>query len=116
MHRIALVLALAGCAKQMAATGETPTPAGGERTIPGVTITELVMGDLACYVTFVDASGAEQHVPGLFDLCVGPGDTSPLVGKKATVTIKPDTMADCESIEPCGKTVVVDMVQAITPE
>ncbi|NJL10328.1 MAG: hypothetical protein HC908_09605 [Calothrix sp. SM1_7_51] len=32
-------------------------------------VTELVNGDLACYITFVDNKGKSFNLPGSFDFC-----------------------------------------------
>jgi hypothetical protein len=85
-------------------------PADGGRTIVA-TLSQLTNGDLACYVDYDDGEGEPDNLPGTFDLC----EQTALVGQKVVLTVAQEEMADCESAEPCGKTVMTDMVVKIEP-
>jgi hypothetical protein len=108
-----LILLAAGC-------GGSPAPAPG----PGVgtdatyTLKEVSQGDAACYVTVVDAAGAETTHPGSFDLCPGGGaDASNYVGFKVQLGFgKANLMAaSCEGDPECPDTEEVEAVMSITP-
>ncbi len=121
---LTLALALAACGSKPAAQPPGGDPVGGDpvggdpvggdpapsavRTI-AATLIGLQMGDLACYVDYDDGSDVEGNLPGTFDMC----DFESLIGQQVVLTVEPLDMADCESIEPCGKTVRTDVVTKI---
>lgn len=116
---LALTL-LAACGSKSKGA-ETPDPTttaeetgggddAGGRTIVA-TLSQLTNGDLACYVDYDDGEGEPDHLPGTFDLC----EQTALVGQQVVLTVAQEEMSDCESAEPCGKTVVTDMVVKIEP-
>ncbi len=118
---LALLLTAAACGSKPAA--QTPDNGGGDTTdetggggVAGArtitaTLVGLQNGDLACYVEYDDGSGTPGNLPGTFDMC---GEEA-LIGQQVVLTVQPEEMADCESAEPCGKTVVTDMVVQIAP-
>lgn len=68
---------------------------------PQATITNLVSGDLACYVDLRDEDGQEYlGVYAVFDIC----EQEDLIGQKVGLVYQPEQFNDCESAEPCGKT------------
>ncbi|QHV00936.1 hypothetical protein BWK47_12870 [Synechocystis sp. CACIAM 05] len=72
-----------------------------EATLPTVaTITELVNGDLACYVDLMDSQGNQyQGLYAAFEIC----EQVALIGQKVKLTYQPLSFNDCQSSEPCGK-------------
>ena len=65
------------------------------------TVKKLVNGDLMCYVTLVDKKGIEHNVGASFDICA---DEKKFVNKKVRAVYEIQSVNDCESAEPCGKT------------
>ncbi|MCE2697470.1 MAG: hypothetical protein PX483_09800 [Nostocales cyanobacterium LE14-WE4] len=65
------------------------------------TVKELVNGDLMCYVTLVDKKGIEHNLGASFDICA---DEKKFVNKKVRAVYEIQSVNDCESAEPCGKT------------
>ncbi|WP_255427046.1 hypothetical protein [Sphaerospermopsis sp. LEGE 00249] len=65
------------------------------------TVKELVNGDLMCYVTLVDEQGKENQVGASFDICAEEGK---FLNKKVRAIFTVESVNDCESAEPCGKT------------
>jgi hypothetical protein len=65
------------------------------------TVTKLVNGDLMCYVTLVDKKGIEYNVGASFDICA---DEKKVLNKKVRAVYQIQSVNDCESAEPCGKT------------
>ncbi|WP_353930345.1 hypothetical protein WJM97_18970 [Okeanomitos corallinicola TIOX110] len=65
------------------------------------TVKELVNGDLLCYLTLVDEQGKEHQVGASFDICAEEGK---YLNKKVRATYTIESINDCESAEPCGKT------------
>jgi hypothetical protein len=57
------------------------------------------------------AGAKRQALEGVLDLC----EQLDMIGQRVVLTIQPEEMADCESAEPCGKTVTTDMVVKIEP-
>lgn len=121
---LALLFTAAACGSKPAAQtpdetgggGETPDETGGGGVAGARTVTALLTalenGDLACYVGFTEDIDSEGgHLPGYYDLC----QQLDLIGQQVVLTIQPDEMPDCESAEPCGKTVTTDMVVKIEP-
>ena len=64
-------------------------------------VKELVNGDLMCYVTLVDKKGVEHNVGASFDICA---DEKKVLNKKVRAVYQIQSVNDCESAEPCGKT------------
>jgi hypothetical protein len=65
------------------------------------TVKKLVNGDLMCYVTLVGKKGIEHNVGASFDICA---DEKKFVNKKVRAVYEIQSVNDCESAEPCGKT------------
>ncbi|MBD2294166.1 hypothetical protein H6G06_11855 [Anabaena sphaerica FACHB-251] len=65
------------------------------------TVKELVNGDLLCYVTLVDEQGKENRVGASFEICAEEGK---FLNKKVRAVSTIESVSDCESAEPCGKT------------
>lgn len=65
------------------------------------TVTKLVNGDLMCYVTLVDKKGIEHNVGATFEICA---DEKKVLNKKVNAVYEIQSVSDCESAEPCGKT------------
>ncbi|BAY92912.1 MULTISPECIES: hypothetical protein [unclassified Tolypothrix] len=65
------------------------------------TIKEMVNGDLKCYVTLVDDKGTEHNLGATFEVCEKP---ETFLNKKVSLTYKIESVSDCQSAEPCGKT------------
>ncbi|BAZ02476.1 hypothetical protein NIES37_64890 [Tolypothrix tenuis PCC 7101] len=76
-----------------AETSETAQPQIG-------TIKEMVNGDLKCYVTLVDEKGTEHNLGATFEVCEKP---ETFLNKKVSLTYKIESVSDCQSAEPCGK-------------
>ncbi|MEA5552798.1 hypothetical protein VB713_17790 [Anabaena cylindrica UHCC 0172] len=64
------------------------------------TVKELVNGDLLCYVTLVDEKGVEHQVGASFEICA---EEAKFLNKKVRATYTIESVNDCESAEPCGK-------------
>ena len=64
------------------------------------TVTDLVNGDLMCYVTLVDDEGEEHYLGASFDIC----EQEQYLNQKVQLTYDLANINDCESAEPCGKT------------
>ncbi|MTJ49179.1 hypothetical protein [Dolichospermum sp. UHCC 0259] len=65
------------------------------------TVTKLVNGDLMCYVTLVDKKGIEHNVGATFEICA---EEEKFLNKKVRAVYQIESVSDCESAEPCGKT------------
>lgn len=65
------------------------------------TVKELVNGDLMCYATLIDENGIEYSVGASFEICA---EEATFVNKKVRVFYKLESVNDCQSAEPCGKT------------
>ncbi|MBK1987756.1 hypothetical protein A0J48_009435 [Sphaerospermopsis aphanizomenoides BCCUSP55] len=65
------------------------------------TVKELVNGDLLCYVTLVDEKGKESQVGASFEICA---EESKFLNKKVRAVYTIESVNDCQSAEPCGKT------------
>ncbi|MBE9249790.1 hypothetical protein IQ226_11575 [Dolichospermum sp. LEGE 00240] len=63
-------------------------------------VKKIVNGDLMCYVTLVDNKGIEHNVGASFEIC----DEKKFLNKKVRVVYQVESVNDCQSIEPCGKT------------
>ncbi|MBD2339279.1 hypothetical protein H6G64_20110 [Calothrix sp. FACHB-156] len=64
------------------------------------TVKEMVNGDLKCYVTLVDEKGTEHNLGATFEVCEKP---ETFLNKKVSLTYKIESVSDCQSAEPCGK-------------
>lgn len=64
------------------------------------TVKKIVSGDLMCYVTLVDNKGIQHNVGASFEIC----DEKKFLNKKVRVTYTVESVNDCQSAEPCGKT------------
>jgi anti-sigma28 factor (negative regulator of flagellin synthesis) len=65
------------------------------------TVKQIVNGDLMCYVTLVDENGTEHNVGASFDICA---EQATFLNKKVRAFYKLESVNDCQSAEPCGKT------------
>ncbi len=66
------------------------------------TIKEMQNGDLKCYVTVVDEKGKlYEGVGATFDIC----EPEKYVNKKVKMFYELENVSDCQSSEPCGKTI-----------
>lgn len=95
----------------------TPAPAAAPAAAPppgkmaaGV-VTELVAGDVACYVTIKPETGEAATEMAEFEIC---GKTE-LVGKKVALTWKQGEVlaAECQGDVDCGKTDKVWLISAV---
>ncbi|MBG1241046.1 hypothetical protein [Nostoc sp. NZL] len=65
------------------------------------TIKDMQNGDLKCYVTVVDEKGKLYDVGATFDIC----EPEKYVKKKVQMSYGLENVNDCQSSEPCGKTI-----------
>jgi hypothetical protein len=82
---------------------QTPTKKAEEEstTQPKIaTVKELVNGDLKCYATLVDEQGTEHNIGASFEVC----KPEVFLNKKVNLGYGIESVSDCESAEPCGKT------------
>ena len=77
------------------------TKSGTSRKPEEGTVTKLVNGDLMCYVTLVDKKGIEHNVGATFEMCA---DEKKVLNKKVNAVYEIQSVSDCQSAEPCGKT------------
>lgn len=71
------------------------------------TVTEIVTGDLLCYVTLVDENNVEHRVGADFEICANE-DT--FLNRKVRVSYEAVPVSDCQSIEPCGRTRIESII------
>lgn len=64
-------------------------------------IRAIQQGDLMCYITFKDETGAERTVGATFELCENPQQ---FINQRVRLVYGVETVNDCQGIEPCGKT------------
>lgn len=64
------------------------------------TVKEIVNGDLKCYVTLVDEKGTTHNLGATFEVCEKP---ETLLNKKVSLDYRIESVSDCQSSEPCGK-------------
>jgi hypothetical protein len=64
------------------------------------TVTEMVNGDLMCYLTIVDDRGKEHQVGATFELCE---QQATFLNRSVNLFYQTVSVNDCQSIEPCGK-------------
>ncbi len=74
------------------------------------TITEIVNGDLKCYVTLVDKNGKEHNLGATFEVCEKPEN---LLNNKVRLSYEEASVSDCESAEPCGKSKIELLISKI---
>ncbi len=79
-------------------TGTTQTSATGQPKIG--TVKEVVNGDLKCYVTLIDEKGTQHNLGAIFEVCEKP---ETLLNKKVSLDYRIESVSDCQSAEPCGK-------------
>jgi hypothetical protein len=66
------------------------------------TIKDMQNGDLKCYVSVIDESGKlYESVGAVFDVC----EPNKYVNKKVKMYYALEEVNDCQSSEPCGKTI-----------
>lgn len=66
------------------------------------TVKSMENGDLKCYVTVVDVKGKlYKSVGAAFDIC----EPDKYVNKKVKMYYELENVNDCQSSEPCGKTI-----------
>ncbi|MBD2409942.1 hypothetical protein FACHB389_18435 [Nostoc calcicola FACHB-389] len=66
------------------------------------TIKDMQNGDLKCYVTLVDRNGKlYESVGATFDVC----EPDKYVNKNVQISYELEDVNDCQSAEPCGKTI-----------
>ncbi|MDZ7966639.1 MAG: hypothetical protein RM368_16960 [Nostoc sp. DedSLP03] len=66
------------------------------------TIKDMQNGDLKCYVTVVDKNGkVHEGVGATFEVC----EPEKYVNKKVKMSYSLENVSDCQSSEPCGKTI-----------
>lgn len=64
------------------------------------TIIDLQVGDISCYATVVDNRAATSTVGATFELC---DRADQLIGTNARLIYSIESVADCESSDPCGQ-------------
>lgn len=64
-------------------------------------ITEIVQGDIMCYVTLWDEANREHNLGATFDICA---QSDRLLNRTVSLQYGVETVNDCQSNEPCGKT------------
>ncbi len=64
------------------------------------TITSLQAGDLMCYAEIMDESGQVFEVGATFEIC---DRSDELLNQTVGLTYREESVADCESSEPCGR-------------
>lgn len=66
------------------------------------TIKDMQNGDLKCYVTVVDVKGKlYEGVGAAFEVC----EPEKYVNKNVRMSYELENVSDCQSAEPCGKTI-----------
>jgi hypothetical protein len=80
----------------------TPSPTKTPKQPQVGTVKELVNGDLLCYVTLVDEAGTQYNSVGAsFEICA---ESAKFLNKKVRASYTIESVNDCQSAEPCGKT------------
>lgn len=64
-------------------------------------VTNMVQGDIMCYVTLKDEMNREHHLGATFDICA---KANQFINRQVSLKYSLQNVNDCESIEPCGKT------------
>ncbi|MEH2090023.1 hypothetical protein [Nostoc sp.] len=74
------------------------------------TIKDMQNGDLKCYVTVVDENGkVYEGVGAVFEVC----EPEKYVNKKVKMSYSLENVSDCQSSEPCGKTIKEWLIRKI---
>ncbi|BBD57638.1 hypothetical protein NIES2109_04050 [Nostoc sp. HK-01] len=77
-------------------------PETSTKALPTIgTVKELVNGDLLCYATLTDEQGIEHQVGASFEICA---ESAKFLNKKVRASYTIESVSDCQSAEPCGKT------------
>ncbi|MFN6531224.1 hypothetical protein [Nostoc sp. ChiSLP03a] len=77
------------------------------------TIKDMQNGDLKCYVTVVDENGkVYEGVGAVFEVC----EPDKYVNKKVKMSYSLENVSDCQSSEPCGKTIKEWLISKIEIE
>ncbi|WP_413199148.1 hypothetical protein [Nostoc piscinale] len=77
-------------------------PETSTKALPTIgTVKELVNGDLLCYATLIDEQGIEHPVGASFEICA---ESAKFLNKKVRASYTIESVSDCQSAEPCGKT------------
>lgn len=85
-------------------------PVSEERPPVGVLL-DLIGGDLMCYADIRLRDGSVvASVPATFEVCDKGG---PLIGLPARFHYSPGNVADCEGIEPCGRSRVMLLLDRV---
>ncbi len=89
----------------------TPTAAPPPGKPASATVTELVAGDAACYVTLKPDTGEAVTEMAEFEIC----EKTELVGRKVDLTWKQGEVlaAECQGDVDCGKTDKVWLITAV---
>jgi hypothetical protein len=74
-------------------------------------IIKMVNGDLLCYLEVKDSKGKVRNLGATFDIC----EQTKLLNKPVRFTYKKMAIADCRSIDPCGKTRMETIVVRLQP-
>ncbi|XDE65263.1 hypothetical protein AB3M80_16690 [Arthrospira platensis BEA 1257B] len=64
-------------------------------------VTNIVQGDIMCYVTLKDQMNQEHQLGATFDICA---KANQFINRRVSLKYSLQNVNDCESIEPCGKT------------
>ncbi|CDM96336.1 lysozyme inhibitor LprI family protein [Limnospira fusiformis KN01] len=64
-------------------------------------VTNIVQGDIMCYVTLKDQMNREHQLGATFDICA---KANQFINRRVSLKYSLQNVNDCESIEPCGKT------------
>lgn len=75
-------------------------------------IQNIQQGDIMCYITFKDEAGAERTVGAIFELCENPQQ---FINQRMRLVYGIETVNDCTSAEPCGKTRQAQVVIQMQP-
>ena len=69
-------------------------------------VLKLTNGDLMCYVDLMDARGKKYNLGADFSVC----QQSKLLNKQVQLTYKKIKVSDCQSAEPCGKSMIKNAI------
>lgn len=75
-------------------------------------IQEIQQGDLMCYITFKDETGAKRTVGATFELCE---NSQRFINQRMRLVYGIRSVNDCMSAEPCGKTRRAQLVIQMHP-
>ncbi len=75
------------------------------------TVKSLVTGDLMCYATVVDRNNVVRNELGAdFEICA---NKDKYLNKEVSLSYGNVTVNDCQSIEPCGKTRIANLITSM---